>query len=306
MLRQLKVKYDKQPLTIRAAIIGAAVSIGLFIFEQIFDVLGKEDEAIQAKFTVTASSIYAPATFEMDASDSRDPLGQPLRYEWFINNEQIMSNYDKQYGQFYLDEAGRYEIKLRVSAGSRHNEYRDQVVVQPSESKEPYKIRRKSSTRLLLVPDSTGNGYELRTDFSIEINNQRITVPKGFRTHGAGAIPPEGGITPYNPRTITAFTVFNWLTYVKLFSKDQTSEILYNLLRKAGISTLRANVYYAAVAAIPNDLWENDEYDWDYLVRLCYKVGCDLDNSVYRFPSEVIAPAAEKRASANASLFGDG
>ena len=90
----------------------------------------------------------------------------------------------------------------------------------------------------------------LRTleEVTVIVDGESITIPEGFEFDGASIPRTFWRVeTPIDGRYITAFCVHDYLYSTKQVSRKKADQILYSLLREAGMSWWKANAIFYAV-----------------------------------------------------------
>lgn len=95
-------------------------------------VIGIDNEQVFAAFTFTPEEGQAPLEVTFDASESRDPDGFIVRYEWDFSNNGIFDA-EGMVATFTFDEPGNYPVTLRVTDNSGETNTVEHIVVVKSD-----------------------------------------------------------------------------------------------------------------------------------------------------------------------------
>lgn len=146
-----------------------------------------------------------------------------------------------------------------------------------------------------LVPLPAKNQYQLVRDYSVEIRDSLIVVPKYFRYDGASIPAAAWQLTfsPFHPDVMLPALIHDWLFFNHQVEREEADEIFYTLLRQNGVNSLRANTMWAAVRLGGGLFWDNDAADTAMLVELCQKVRQRAHFAQYQFPPAIVQQADE-------------
>lgn len=129
--------------------------------------------------------------------------------------------------------------------------------------------------------------YELIEDFSINILNEEINIPKFFSYDGA-TIPWLAWkitYTPFDPKVMIPAVVHDWLYSNHQTNRKKADQIFEQLLIENQVPIKLARMMYLALRIGAGSHWENKVEDVKYLKSL-YKL--HLDNpklKLYKFPN---------------------
>lgn len=134
-----------------------------------------QNEPPTARFSMEPDSGEAPLEVTFDASDSSDPDGEIISYDWEVNGESIEGG---KTAEHTFDSAGEWEVKLTV----RDDEGEDD-----------------SKTELLYVDTDSNQNPEAEISTTPEANGGTVTIEAGNEVDfdGSGSSDPDGSIESY-------------------------------------------------------------------------------------------------------------
>jgi hypothetical protein len=110
----------------------------------------------------------------------------------------------------------------------------------------------------------------LKADWYFTIDGKQYWIPVGYFYDGA-SIPRIFWIligSPFEPDFWAAAMAHDWLYLMHWTSRPTADEVIYQLLRKGGVGTIRAHVIWAAVRSCAGLAWTNNTEDLQEIQKL--------------------------------------
>lgn len=165
------------------------------------------NEKVNAEFTALPEKGEAPLKVSFDASESLDPDGEIIAYEWDLDGD---GNYDDAQGEeaeYTFEKVGVYEVKLRVTDNSNDWDTAEMEI----EVKQPN------------IPVAVVN-----------VDSEEFFIGVNYTFDGSESESPNGNIAKYNWNFGDGTPVVNTRTAIHSFSEVGTFEVVLEVTDEIG------------------------------------------------------------------------